>query len=322
MQPRVEEGLPHPAGMTRRRDALGLVRASVSAGAMVAAVMVAVSALFFPPSLVDIDPSRGEAIFRGRCASCHSLDAQGPPRFGPSLGGIGEAAGRRVPGMGPEEYILTSIVRPGSFRAPGAVGEMPEDVGRGLTPGDLMDLTAYLASPDGRFRGRTIADLATRIRPAEETPAAPLSLTSVERGKDLFLRQLNCNVCHSLDSYPGNDLLAPSLLEAGRHGRSFLEAEILRPSERIAPGYETWLVSRNGLPQSGRRLPGPAGVIRLLRKEGTGEVREEAFKEEELDPLDDGRLAEKSGVSPMPDLGASLGREDLGALVDFLSTLR
>ena len=153
--------------------------------------------------------------------------------------------------------------------------------------------------------------------------ATALDLASVERGKRLFLETLDCVHCHPLDAAPGGDLLAPSLLQIGRHGRADLEESILRPGARVVAGYETWQVSRGGIPSSGRRLPSPPGTAKLVTRDDRGGIDVRVFTEEELEPAEDGGpLVAQSSGSAMPAYAQALARDDLDALLDFLWTLR
>ena len=70
------------------------------------------------------DPERGRQIFEnggekyvdkphGWCIKCHSLD--GSEGWGPSLQGISERAGNRVPELSAAEYIRQSILDPDAY---------------------------------------------------------------------------------------------------------------------------------------------------------------------------------------------------------------
>jgi len=100
------------------------------------------------------DPEKGRENFeneqRNRCASCHKSDGEGP-----SLQGISERAGKRVPGLSAVEYLEQSILEPSAFVVEGyqnrmkvyrivnsdEVDYMFADM---LTQEELDDLIAYL----------------------------------------------------------------------------------------------------------------------------------------------------------------------------------
>lgn len=75
------------------------------------------------------------------CNSCHSID--GAPEVGPSLKGIADRAGSRVPGQIAETYLLTSILRPNDYIVTDyAAGIMPSYTQ--LTDQEQQDLVTYL----------------------------------------------------------------------------------------------------------------------------------------------------------------------------------
>ncbi len=53
----------------------------------------------------------GQSVYALRCAQCHAL-VPDTVVIGPSLAGVATRAESRVPGMGAEEYIETSILFP------------------------------------------------------------------------------------------------------------------------------------------------------------------------------------------------------------------
>lgn len=107
------------------------------------------------------DPvSRGQAIFNGAggCASCHAL-APGTTLVGPSLAGVDSRAAERIhePGYtgsakSADAYLRESILEPSRYLVPGARYSsggrsfMPDTFGQTLSPGQIDDLVAYLAT--------------------------------------------------------------------------------------------------------------------------------------------------------------------------------
>jgi mono/diheme cytochrome c family protein len=73
------------------------------------------------PETID-DPDKGQELFenptRGRCSQCHTLDGTDDPKA-PSLQGISEQAGSRVPELSAVEYLEQSILEPSAFLAEG-----------------------------------------------------------------------------------------------------------------------------------------------------------------------------------------------------------
>jgi cytochrome c oxidase subunit 2 len=89
------------------------------------------------------DAGRGAALFSSLgCAACHSLD--GTRIVGPSIKGIGQAAGARIAGYSAEQYLRESIVLPCDYIVEGFTCVMPQDFGQRLEAQDLADLIAYL----------------------------------------------------------------------------------------------------------------------------------------------------------------------------------
>jgi len=97
------------------------------------------------------DASQGEKLFHdrsigsgGSCSLCHSLE---PDQIlvGPSLFGIANQAGERVPGMNAEDYIRESIIDPDAYIVEGfPSGQMLPDLEQKLTLSQIDDLIAYL----------------------------------------------------------------------------------------------------------------------------------------------------------------------------------
>ncbi len=83
--------------------------------------------------------SRAPAI----CSTCHSLEA-GVTIVGPSLAGIGSHADDRIEGMSAEQYIRSSILRPGDFIVPGFSNLMQQNFGDLLTAEQINALVAFL----------------------------------------------------------------------------------------------------------------------------------------------------------------------------------
>jgi cytochrome c2 len=293
----------------------------LAALAIVGAISVATSAVFFPISVHRIDIGRGAQIFERRCAVCHSVSTA-TSRLGPSLQDIGKTAASRLPNVSAEQYIFESILQPSAYKLPGAEAEMPENVALGLTLDELLSLAAYLCSQGDRIRYSRLLAVGTRTASAQRAVEQTVDLACAERGKELFVGQLNCAECHSLDGGPGSDLLGPRLTALGSHSREYIREAIMHPENKIVPGYETWQVSWRGLPCSGRRLPSDPGSVALLTTGVRGEIQQRSFVARDLEADEAGNRVWRLPGSSMPSYQAVLGEDDLGALVEFLSTVR
>jgi mono/diheme cytochrome c family protein len=94
----------------------------------------------------------GETIFKSGaqgappCVACHTLDTN-ITGLGPSLIGLRNVAGQRLPGMGAVEYIRHSITNPNDYIVPGySAGYMFQDFGSRLTDDQIDALVAYVLS--------------------------------------------------------------------------------------------------------------------------------------------------------------------------------
>jgi len=67
---------------------------------LLAALLCAAALPAAAPALAEADPARGEAVFR-KCASCHTLEANGRNRVGPRLYGL---FGRQAGAVGDFRY--------------------------------------------------------------------------------------------------------------------------------------------------------------------------------------------------------------------------
>ena len=110
----------------------------------------AIHAILNPPA----DPVlRGELVIQDYiCNSCHILDSLGwEGRTGPSMNGIAERAGDRVPGQSAEEYIVTSIWNAGAYLVAGYTDQManfgPNELdANAMTAEQLYSIVAYLCT--------------------------------------------------------------------------------------------------------------------------------------------------------------------------------
>lgn len=99
------------------------------------------------------DPKRGRQIFENggekyadkpqyHCIRCHSLD--GGEGYGPSLQGISEQAGDRVPELSAVEYLRQSILEPDAFIIEGFSHSMGRIHSVLLNEEEIDDLIAFM----------------------------------------------------------------------------------------------------------------------------------------------------------------------------------
>ncbi len=104
-----------------------------------------------PVAVIIGNPERGAEIFANGvegappCAACHSIEPK-PSRFtvAPNLQGVYGRTGNRMPTQTPEEYLTTSILRPGAYVVDGFNDAMYSDYAVHLSSQDVSDLIAFL----------------------------------------------------------------------------------------------------------------------------------------------------------------------------------
>lgn len=100
-----------------------------------------------PDAVLSDLERQGQAVFTLHCAPCHAL-APGTVIAGPSLAGIANLAGERVPGMTAESYIRRSILSPYDYLVEGFLETMPPDLGKRLTGEEFDAVVAFLLTLD------------------------------------------------------------------------------------------------------------------------------------------------------------------------------
>jgi mono/diheme cytochrome c family protein len=227
--------------------------------------------------------------------------------------------------MDAEEYIFTSVVKPDAYQAPGSSGNMPNNLSRGLSPSQIIDLTAFLCGKGGEIRPARLLAMEERLRSLPSGGGADqLDLGSLQRGKALFTGKLGCATCHSLSTLPGADLKAPSLLQVGANSRDRIKSFITSPGSLRHPSYESYTLElRDGTLISGRKLPARTGEKSVLVFDESGGAVARTIAEHDLEPESQSTSSpDTRRPSPMPAYGGSMTSQDLDDLVNFLSTLQ
>lgn len=94
------------------------------------------------------DVERGRVLYNGTCAPCHTTTGD-EVIVGPSLVGITDRAGERVPGMDAATYLRESILDPRAFTVDGYSNNlMPTTYGQVFPPEDIEAILAYLHTLD------------------------------------------------------------------------------------------------------------------------------------------------------------------------------
>lgn len=313
-------------GAPDQKNSSILVRALavVSALGLTALAALVGSTTAFPLTRVRLDREAGAKLFVERCQSCHSVNGAQATKMGPSLAEIGRDAATRKPGFTAAQYLLESVVEPEAYRDPKATGEMPGKVADGLSDQQILNLVTYLSGLGAEPEYGELVRLKVPPRTSKGADLAIANLDEAERGRQLFLGKAQCSTCHGLVKNPGYDLLAPGLLDIGRHTREYLTQSIVKASANLVQGYAAVTVHpKDSDPVTGRMLSQDATGLTLIMKSPTGTIEVRRYAVPELEPFPEtGLLHEVSPVSAMPEFDKALTADDVKDLVSFLQQLR
>ncbi|MEO2047109.1 MAG: hypothetical protein ABGX16_11110 [Pirellulales bacterium] len=160
------------------------------------------------------------------------------------------------------EYILESILEPGVFRAPNAVGGMPQGLLSKFSPNDVKQLVGFLATRGATVSHEEIDALTIPIgysmRPPKEQN---FSMHQVLLGESIFRGKGQCLSCHPLQQHPALTLQGPSLLAIGVLKADALRQAIEEPNTYIAREYRQTTI---------RRQDGLVTIGRLVQETDTG----------------------------------------------------
>lgn len=96
-----------------------------------------------PTDTLTAEEAQGFQVYTRYCAACHLL-TENDIKVGPSLHGIAETAGSRVPGQDVETYLYTSVLKPDAYLVEGFENVMPQGLAKSLTSEELDAVVAYL----------------------------------------------------------------------------------------------------------------------------------------------------------------------------------
>jgi len=127
--------------------------------------------------LASADFNQGMQVFLDQCAACHGAS----DGTGPSLGGMGERAATRIPGMSAADYLYQSIVEPGAYTVSGYQNIMPTNLAQTLTSQQISNLVKFILE----FNPQTMMSGAAGLTPVPEsgTPVAASQGTLTVRGR-------------------------------------------------------------------------------------------------------------------------------------------
>ncbi|MGH2621761.1 MAG: c-type cytochrome [Anaerolineales bacterium] len=176
----------------------------------------------------------GEGVFNSAAAGCLACHGLGNPGLrAPDLAGIGAAAGERVAGLSPEQYLRQSLNEPCSFVVSGYDCIMPQALRQTLGDAKLTALVAFLQSQGGEVTVRLSAAAAQASD--GEAGAGIVGVSTAE-----IFTNAGCVACHTLAAVGAAGQVGPDLSElGGRLTPDEIRRSILFPDEQLAQNCPT-----------------------------------------------------------------------------------
>lgn len=176
----------------------------------------------------------GEEVFNSAeagCLACHGLGK--PGLRAPDLAGIGAAAGDRVAGLSPEQYLRQSLAAPCSFVVSGYDCIMPQTLQQTLGDAKLTALVAFLQSQGG--------EVTVRLSAAEAQAGSSGAGTGIPGATPAeIFTNAGCVACHTLPAVGAAGQVGPNLSEVGaRLTPDEIRRSILFPDEQLAQNCPT-----------------------------------------------------------------------------------
>lgn len=209
---------------------------------------------------VEINPEGGESIFwgKGRCFTCHSVGDQGSAVRCPNLGQFGskfplpiglraaERALERSAETGQHytatDYLIESLAKPDAYIVEGYKNEMAVVFAPpiSLSLNEIKAVVTYLQSQGGDFDVAAIenpSELASRYF---ERILAATAAGGGDPGNGEEMFAYTCADCHRVNDVGGE--VGPDLSAISSKGLKFIAESILKPTQKITAGYETFVV--------------------------------------------------------------------------------
>jgi putative heme-binding domain-containing protein len=285
--------------------------------------LITVGVMSWRPDTRGIDVAVGSSQFRDYCGACHIVEKGITTHHGPNLFDIGKVAAQRKPGMTSAEYILESILDPAAFVLPTNQAGMPKNIARDLSPKEIRDIVAYLASRGAVPNYRELAAL--EIPDLRDTSSLP---TPIRRDQMLLAEQVlrtkaGCLACHSLFRNAEHQILAPPLFAMGLKDKELTRQSILDPSKEALPIYcSATVVLQNGQVITGRIISQTAERLLIISRDEEGRLVQHNLPMSQVEQDDGQPLLRHSSISLMPSgFDALLSSEELEALVALIDQL-
>ncbi len=297
--------------------------ATVAVGLPLLVWLATVVVMSWHPAEGDISIAAGGAKFRDYCGACHIVEKGITTHHGPNLYEIGKVAASRKPGMSAAAYILESILDPAAFVAPMNRTGMPQNIARDLSPEEIRNLVAFLASRQATPQYDDI--LALNIPDLRQPRAAPTLVRreQMELAEQVLRDKGGCLQCHALFRNAEHLIFAPALFAVGLKDRQLVRESIVDPSKVVSPAYCTVNVAlQSGKIVSGRLLTRNDQGLLLAVRDEEGHLVQQTVPMAEVEVEDGQPLIVQSSVSLMPSgFQELLTNEELDALVNMIDQL-
>ena len=284
--------------------------------------LVTVGLMSFEPAAGSINIKSGSATFRDRCGACHILEQGITTHHGPNFYDIGKVAGTRKPDLTAAEYILESMLDPEIFVARQNRRGMPRNAASDLSPDDIRNIVAFLASRGARPDYDEIQRL--DIPGLQTEPAVRIvRRQDMELAEHVLRERGECLQCHSLHRNAEHQLFAPGLFGVGLVDEQMVRESIVEPNKVVSPFY----VGVNVFLANGRTVSGKLisqtddRLVLFARNEQNNPVRVEVPMSE-IEKEDGQPLILRSETSPMPTgFNQLLTSEELEAVISMIGQL-
>lgn len=282
-----------------------------------------VAALSWHPAEGNIRIAAGEAKFRDYCGACHIVEKGITTHHGPNLYEIGKVAGSRKPGMNAATYILESILDPAAFVAPSNRAGMPKNIARDLSPNEIRNIVAFLASRNAKPRYEDILALEIPDYRDSSRPLKVVGREQMELAEHVLRDKGGCRQCHALFRNAEHLIFAPALFAVGLKDSELVRQSIVDPSKDVPPAYSTVNVAlQNGRVVSGRLLSRNDERLLLAVRDDQGYLIQETVPMSDVETEDGQPAIVSTNVSLMPSgFQDLLTAEELDALVNLIDQL-
>lgn len=277
-----------------------------------------------------IDPEVGERLYwgDGQCSTCHKIGATGSATRGPDHEGLFAKATKIAKEKGlssPTEYLVESIVDPGTYLAEGYGNIMPKvfEPPILLNRDQILAIITYLQSLGGdadvnealKFKDKIPSASKKKVEPWK----APLTVGTDVGEQGVFFNPkhpASCSKCHTVKGQ--GTKIGPELTNIGGvQTAQYIVESILSPSNVIVKGFETsYVLTKDGIPYTGIIKSQNDSEI-ILASDTGGEIEEITIPKNEIEEI------KPQDVSMMPgNLGELMSVKEFYGVISYLLTLK